>query len=155
MGERVQQVVEQVSVVDAPVDAVWARVTSFVGIRDELAPWLSMSVPRGAEDLDVTTVPLGRPIGRSWITVLGIIPVDYDDLTIVGLEPGRSFHERSTLWSASRWEHERVLTPVDDRTEVHDRLTFVSRLPVGTGFHAGVVRRLFEHRHRRLARHFA
>lgn len=80
--------------------------------------------------------------------------MDYDDLTIVGLEPGRSFHEKSTMLSASRWEHERVLTPLEGRTQVHDRLTFVSRLPAA-GLHTGIVRRLFAHRHRRLARHFA
>ncbi|MGJ9423994.1 hypothetical protein [Aeromicrobium sp. CF3.5] len=147
--------VEQVSLVAAPVDAVWQRVTSFDGIRDELGPWMSMSIPRGADHLDVTTVPLGDPIGRSWITLFGVIPVDYDDLTIVAVEPGRSFHERSTMLSASRWEHQRVLTPVGGRTQVHDRLTFVSRLPFGGALHAVVVRRLFAHRHRRLARHFA
>ncbi len=150
-----ERAVEQVSVVDAPIEAVWRRVTSFDGIRDELAPWLSMSVPRGAEHLDVTTVPLGESIGRSWITLLGVLPVDYDDLTIIALEPGRSFHERSTMLSASRWEHERVLTPVRGRTQVADRLTFVSRLPLGGSLHAIIVRRLFAHRHRRLARHFA
>lgn len=146
--------VERVSVVPASIDAVWARVASFEGIAHELAPWMTMSVPPGAAGLDVSTVPVGEPLGRAWLRLLGIVPFDVDDLTIVALVPGRSFHERSTMLSASLWEHERVLTAVDGGTRVHDRLTFMSRLPFGVRFHALVVGALFTHRHRRLARHF-
>lgn len=148
-------VVEQTSVVQAPVDRVWDRVTTFEGIGDELGPWLTMSVPAGAKDLEVTTVPLGEPLGRSWIRLLGLVPVDYDDLSIVALEPGRSFHERSTMLTARWWEHERTLTPMDEgTTRVHDRLTFEPRALVPAAAHRRVVAALFAHRHRRLAAHF-
>lgn len=149
-----RRVVERESLVAAPVGDVWTRVTSFEGIDHELRPWLSMSVPRGAEHLDVQTVPVGALLGRSWIRLFGLVPVDYDDLTIAALEPGRSFHERSRMFSARVWEHERTLTPVDGGTRVHDRLTFEPRVALTAGLHARVIGALFAHRHRRLARHF-
>ena len=148
------RVVERTSLVPAPIDAVWGRVTSFEGINHELMPVMSMTVPKGAEGLDVTTVPVGQPLGRAWVKLFGVVPVDYDDLTIAELVPGRSFHEVSTMLSARRWEHERTLTEVDGGTRVHDRLTFVPRAPAGR-VHAWLIGALFSHRHRRLLRHFA
>lgn len=138
-------------------DEVWARVTSFEGINHELMPILSMSVPHGAESLDVATVPIGTPLGRSLIRLFGILPVDHDDLTIAALDlPGRSFHERSTMFSATLWEHTRTLTAVGDHsTLVHDRVIFVPRVRLTARLHARMIAMLFGHRHRRLARHFA
>ena len=150
------RVVEVRSVVRAPRDEVWARVVSVDGIRDELAPWLTMTMPRGMDGLDVATLPVGQPLGRAWLRLFGVLPVDFDDLTIVALEPGRRFHEVSRMMSARRWEHERTLRDAGPgTTEVHDRLVVVPRLaPHVVGPVAErVVRLLFEHRHRRLARH--
>ncbi|MGJ9411229.1 hypothetical protein ACHAAC_00830 [Aeromicrobium sp. CF4.19] len=151
-------VVELSSVVRAPTDLVWARVVDPAGINDELMPWMSMTMPPAARHLTIETVQLGRPIGRSWIRLLGVLPVDYDDLTIAALEPGRSFREESTMLSARRWRHERSLAPAGEgATVVHDRLTFESRVPgrLAASLHRRVVAALFAHRHRRLARHFA
>jgi ligand-binding SRPBCC domain-containing protein len=151
------RVVEQRSDVAAPIDQVWQRVISPEGINDEMRPWLTMSMPRGAADLTIDTVELGVPLGRAWIRLFGVLPFDYDHLSIVALEPGRSFHERSTMLSMRSWQHERSLTPTsDDKTRVHDRITFEPRLLLRPS--AGLLRRLlaafFAHRHRRLARHF-
>lgn len=57
-------IVERESVVDAPADRVWARVTTPEGINDELWPWMTMSMPRGQKDLTVDTIPVGTPVGR-------------------------------------------------------------------------------------------
>jgi hypothetical protein len=65
------------------------------GINDELGHWLKMTVPGGSFDLN--EVELGRPIGRSWVLLLGLIPVDYDDITLVELDQGRGFLERSRM----------------------------------------------------------
>jgi hypothetical protein len=152
------RVVEHVSELDVPSDAVWERVVSPEGINDEMRPWMTMTMPRGTEGLTVDTVPLGRPLGRAWIRLFGILPIDYDHLSIAALDPGRSFHEKSTMLSMRRWEHERSLTALPDgRTRVHDRVTFEPRLLMRLS--AGLFERLFNaffaHRHRRLARHFA
>lgn len=146
-------VVEVSSDVPAPQEVVWARVASVEGIDHELRPWLSMTLPRGAAGLDVHTLPVGVPLGKAWIRLLGVLPVDYDDLTVVELDPGRRFHEVSRMLSARRWEHERTLTPgPDGSTHVHDRLTVEPRLALAAPLVGRLVRALFEHRHRRLAR---
>ena len=46
-------IIERQSIVDAPTERVWARVVTPEGINDELRPWLTMSMPRGAKDLTV------------------------------------------------------------------------------------------------------
>jgi ligand-binding SRPBCC domain-containing protein len=86
------------------------------------------------------------------------VPFDYDHLMIAELEPGRRFHEESTMLSMSLWRHERTVTPDGDaHALVHDRVTF--RLRVALRIAAPVVtfgiRALFGLRHRRLARHFS
>jgi hypothetical protein len=85
----------------------------------------------------------------------GVLPVDFDDITLVERGPGMRFLERSPMGSMRLWEHERTVTPRGGgESEVRDRLTFEPRLPVGRIARAGV-ERVFRHRHRRLAGWFA
>ena len=148
--------VENEVVVPAGVAPVWARVVDPDGIDHELRPWLTMRMPRGTTGLSIDLVPLGRPLGRAWLRLFGIVPVDFDRLVVVEVEPGRRFLERSSMLSMRLWEHERTLTPVAGGTRVHDRVTFRPRLPVPglAALMARVVAALFEHRHRRLATYF-
>jgi ligand-binding SRPBCC domain-containing protein len=151
------QVVEQVSVVDAPVEQVWARVVTPDGINDEMRPWMTMSMPRGTVDLTIDDIEVGVPIGRAWIRLFGLLPIDYDHLSLIALDPGRAFHEKSTMLSMRSWEHERTLTPATEgRTTVHDRVAFEPRflLRLSAGLFRRILAAFFAHRHRRLARHF-
>lgn len=116
--------------VPAAPSAVRARVLHPQGINDELRPWMTMSMPRGATGLTVDRLPARTAIGRAWLRLFGLIPFDFDHLTIVELEPGRRFLERSTSMSMWRWEHERTLTPIAGGTRLHDRVTFQPRVPV-------------------------
>jgi ligand-binding SRPBCC domain-containing protein len=121
-----------------------------------MRPWMTMSMPRSARGLTVDTVPLNRPLGRAWIRLFGILPVDFDHLSIVELDPGRYFHEKSTMLSMRHWEHERTLSRIDDTsTRVTDRITLQTRLPGFNRIAATMLRAFFGHRHRRLARHFS
>ena len=150
--------IERVCVVDAPAGQVWQRVVTADGINDELRPWMTMSMPRGAESLTVDTVPVGTPIGRAWLRLLGVLPFDYDRLCIAALDPGRGFDEQSTMMSMRRWRHQRAVIPDgDSKAIVRDRITFELRAPVrpATPIVAAGLRALFGHRHRRLQRHFA
>lgn len=149
-------IIDLTSEVAAPVDHVWARIITPEGINDEMRPWMTMSLPRGAAGLTVDSIPIGVPVGRAWLRLFGIIPFDYDHLMIESLDPGRSFHEHSTMLSMQSWEHRRTLTPITEtRTAVHDRVIFVPRwgLRPLTPVLGIVVRAFFVHRHRRLAQH--
>lgn len=149
------------STVAAPAEAVWARVVTPEGINDEMRPWLTMSLPRGADDLRIDTAPVGtgEKVGRAWLRLFGVVPFDYDELGIAELEPGRRFREESTMMSMRRWGHERTVEPGDDpgTSLVTDVVTLEPRLPLRI---AGpvlqrVIGAFFTHRHRRLARYFA
>jgi ligand-binding SRPBCC domain-containing protein len=151
------RVIERRSVVPAPAERVWARVVTPAGINDEMFPVMTMSIPGGAEELTVDTIPLGTPVGRAWLRLFGVVPFDYDLLTIAELEPGRRFLEQSTMLSMSSWQHERTVTPETDATAVvHDRVSFSPRVvlrPAAPLLAAGIGA-FFSHRHRRLQRHF-
>jgi hypothetical protein len=150
--------VEQSSVIDRPASVVWERAITEEGINEELAPILKMTMPDGLRGRTVETVEVGVPLGRSWILLGRVLPVDYDDLCLVELEPGRRFLERSQTLSFSVWQHERIVEPDGDgRCRVTDRLGFelkrrVAWIPGMARISAAVVGFLFRHRHRRLAR---
>ncbi|WP_024795792.1 hypothetical protein [Tomitella biformata] len=151
-------IIERASVIDAPADKVWIRVVTPEGINHEMRPWMTMSMPRGADSMTIDNIPVGQPIGRAWLRLFGIVPFDYDSLTIAELDPGRRFHEKSTMLSMRRWEHERTLIPREDgRTGLHDRVTFEPRGPISLA--APVIGRVlhafFGHRHRRLQSYFS
>jgi ligand-binding SRPBCC domain-containing protein len=157
MGLGAARVVERRSHIDASAARVWARVITPEGINDELRPWMTMSLPRRTGPLTIDTIPVGTPIGRSWLRLFGVVPFDYDHLMIAELEPGRRFLEESTMLSMSLWRHERTVTPDDDGADVHDRITFRLRPPLrlAAPVVAAGIGALFTHRHRRLARHFS
>ena len=112
----------------AAPEEVWAHAMTIRGVNRELFPMARMTCPR---DLgrDLTRLPLGRRAFRSWILAAGILPIDYDDLTFVELEPGRRFLERSSMWSQREWCHERTVEPVGGGSIVTDRVRFVPRVP--------------------------
>jgi hypothetical protein len=144
-------VVRRESLLPVPAADVWARVTTAEGINHELRPWMTMSLPAGADELDIARVEPVVHLGKSWIRLFGVLPVDFDDISIVELEPGRRFLERSRMLSAPVWQHERVVDPVgDDSSHVRDIVTFTPRAGLGP-LAPRIVGALFSHRHRRLA----
>jgi ligand-binding SRPBCC domain-containing protein len=146
---------EVTSIVPAPPAAVWDRVTTFEGVNHELMPIVRMTCPPAMRGIDPATVPLGRFWFRSWLLLFGLLPVDYDHLRLVAIEPGRGFHEDSTMLSQRRWVHRRDLEPVAGGTRVRDRIEFEPRLPFLGPLLRIVFRAVFHHRHRRLATHFS
>lgn len=141
-----------------PAAEAWAGAATEEGINYELSPILRMTMPAGLRGKPIDDVEVGATVGRSWILLGRLLPVDYDDLRLTELEPGRRFLERSRTLAFSVWSHERVIEPVDDgRCRVTDTLGFeLKRLPAlvpGLARPAtAVVAFLFRHRHRRLAR---
>lgn len=148
---------ERQTVLPVPAESVWDRIVTPEGINDEMRPWMTMSVPRGVEGVTIETVPVGTPIGRACLRLFGVLPFDYDRLTVTELEPGRRFREESTMLSMRRWVHDRTVEPESEHTaRIVDRVTLGPRLgllmagPVLRSVLAG----FFAHRHRRLSRHF-
>jgi hypothetical protein len=142
----------------APADEVWAAALTEEGINHELRPWLRMTMPKSFAESGLTfeTAPLGETLGRSWILLGRVLPVDYDDIRLVERGPGLRFLERGRLGSARTWQHEReVAAAGDGACEVTDRLEIELRAPlraIGATRLAGrVIRFLFTHRHKRLA----
>ena len=142
------------SLLAASPGTVWERVSTFEGVNDELAPVLRMTAPASVRRLDPSEVVLGERIFRSWVLLFGVLPIDFDDLTLVALEPGRGFQERSRMLSMSVWEHERTIEPDGSGCRVRDRLRFEPRLPGSGALLERIVGATFRHRHRRLRRRF-
>jgi ligand-binding SRPBCC domain-containing protein len=144
------------SALGAPAARVWARVITREGINHELAPWMRMTMPSTFTTLDPREVPLGRRLFRSWILLGGVLPIDYDDLTLVSIDPGRGFHERSAMASARVWEHRRTLRDEGPaRCVLTDEIRFEPRCGLVAPVLRAISTRLFAHRHRRLRAHFA
>ena len=143
------------SLVPAPPEQVWERVITPAGINHELRPWMRMTVPRGFEALDPEHVEMGVPIGRSWVLFFGLLPFEYDDVTLVELEPGRRFLERSPMLSQRTWQHERVVEPAQGGSRVTDRIRMEPRLGIPGKPQVPIFRAVFRHRHRRLRAWFA
>ncbi len=133
--------------------AVWERATSAEGINAELGPLLRMTVPRGVESLDLQALEPG-PLGRSWILLFGLVPVDYDDIGLERIEPGQGFLERSTMLSQRLWEHERTIEPSVEGATIVDRIAWELRLPLPGRLLRPLFAAIFRHRHRQLQRHF-
>ena len=152
---------ERSSRLPAAAADVWARAVTEVGINDELRPLLRMTMPRGLRGRTIDEVEVGTPLGRSWILLGGLVPVDFDDLRLVEVEPGRRFLERSRTLTFSVWQHERLVEPDGEgRCRITDRLGFELRpalawLPGSARLARAGVAALFRHRHRRLARRYS
>lgn len=143
----------------APARDVWDRATTPAGINHELMPVYRMTLPPAFRGRGIGDVSPGTHLGRSWLLLGGLIPVDFDDLTIAELEPGRRFLEQSSMLMFSHWQHERIVDPAPAGCVVTDQVSFVLRRPLrwvpGLGRAVErVVGALFSHRHRRLVAHW-
>lgn len=89
----------------------------------------------------------------------GVVPFEFDDLTIAEIGPDRRFLERSTMAAYSVWVHERSVEATPVGCVLRDRVSFVLRRPLRwlpglAHVHQAVVTRIFRHRHRRLVDRF-
>jgi ligand-binding SRPBCC domain-containing protein len=138
----------------ASPEQVWAHATSAAGVNYELAPLLRMTHPPGMSSLVDISQPLGKPLFRSKILLFGVLPIDFDDVTLEAIDPGRGFRERSPMLSQKAWIHERSLEPLDGGARVVDRITFEPKIPGTAPILAPLVHVVFRNRHRRLVRLF-
>jgi ligand-binding SRPBCC domain-containing protein len=151
---RVRRSFDISSVLAADADAVWAHCSSMDGVSRELWPLMRMTYPADREALGGSAFVAGRPLFRSCLLLFGVLPIDRSDLTLVELDVGRRFLERSPMLSQKLWEHERLLEPTPEGTRVTDRLRWRGRFPGAGAAFALAVPVLFRWRHRRLKRIF-
>jgi len=135
-------------------EAVWQWITTPQGINEELLPLMRMTMPRALRGATIGDIAVGEKLGRSWLLLFGVVPVDFDDLTIAELDPGRRFLEESTMLTQSRWRHERVVEPHGDGARLTDKLAWQGRFGALGALFGVAVPILFRHRHRRLRRRF-
>lgn len=132
---------------------MWGHAITPAGVNRELRPLFRMTFPAGASDLTDSWKP-GERLWRSWLLLLGVLPVEYDDVSFAEVEAGRRFLERSSLLSQRLWEHERVIEPDAHGCRLTDRIRFEPRLP-WLGFLYGLAfEAVFRLRHRNLRRLF-
>jgi hypothetical protein len=133
---------------------VWAGVTTAAGINDEFWPWLRMTSSRSLREHGLAAVKVGERVCRSWVLLFGVLPVDFDDITLVRLQPPRGFLERSRMLSQRTWEHERTIEEASDGAILTDRISYEPRLPIPDAILRRIYTLIFKHRHRRLRRRF-
>jgi ligand-binding SRPBCC domain-containing protein len=142
------------SILKSPPSEVWRHAITATGINHELMPLARMTFPAAVAALTPETVRLGERVCRSWVLLFGIVPVDYDDVTLIELEPGRRFLERSPMLSQRFWEHERTLMESGGGTRICDRVRFIPRLGPIAPLYARIFRAAFALRHRNLRKIF-
>ena len=113
-----------------------------------------MTAPRRLREQGLAGVVVGERACRSWVMLLGLLPVDYDDITLVRLDPPNGFLERSQMLSQRLWQHERTLEQLPDGCRVTDSISYEPRLPIPPGIPSALYAYVFHHRHRRLRRRF-
>lgn len=142
------------SLLAAPREAVWARVSTAAGVNDELWPVFRMTAPARLRQDGLGAVEVGRRICRSFVLLGGVLPIDWDDITLVELDPPAGFRERSSMLSQRVWEHERTLEQTADGCVLTDRIGYLPRVAVPDAALRALFSRVFRHRHRRLQRRF-
>jgi len=134
---------------------VWATVSTMPGVNAELAPLVRMTYPAELPTFSSVEVVPGEVAFRSWVLLFGVVPFDRHALAFEQVIDGEGFVEESTSWMQRRWRHERRLA---DRSGggcvVIDRLAIQPRIGMMGPLVRFAVRRVFDHRHARLRRHF-
>ena len=139
---------------------IWQQVITMEGINRELSPVLRMTTPHAWKGKSLETVVPGTRLGRSWLLLLGVLPIDCKNIVLAEWEPGRRLLEISTMLSMQCWQHERSVLPWERGCIVQDRVSFALRTPLALlpGLErlcGALLKALFRHRHRRLLTYFA
>jgi ligand-binding SRPBCC domain-containing protein len=138
----------------ASAEQVWAHASTFAGVNRELWPLLRMTFPPALARLTPELFPVGRTAFRSWLLLFGFVPVEFDDIQLVELEPGRGFYEVSRLFMVREWRHRRTVTPAGEGCVVQDEIGMLPRWRWTGWLLAPVFRWVFAWRHRSLRRLF-
>lgn len=112
------------SLLQTSPERLWQHAGSMTGVNRELFPMAQMTVPGEFKDLHLSQATTGRPLFRSWILFLGLIPIDYDEITIVEIFPGGGFQERSKMATNRIWAHKRTIVQEQAFCRITDEVEF-------------------------------
>ena len=90
---------------------VWEHASTTAGVNRELWPLARRTFPPALGRLTPGTIPLGRTVFRSRVLLLGLVPVKYDDFTLLELAPRRRFHKCARLLTLREWHHRCTVVP--------------------------------------------
>jgi hypothetical protein len=133
---------------------LWKQAATMEGVNRELFPLARMTYPSGFNQLEAQSLRPGRPLFRSWILALGFLPIDYDDITLVRLEPQGGFLEVSPMGSQRTWRHQRILEPLPNGCRVTDQIRFTPKLPLLGRLYLALFKASFSLRHYNLRHKF-
>lgn len=125
-------------------------------VNHELGPWLRMSFPQAWRSVKLKDWDGRGPFFKSWVLLLGLVPIDRHAFGALDLSHRMRFVETSSSWLNRLWRHERVVSPVPGGCEVRDQISFEPRLPGVSAWVKPIYGLVLRHRHARLrARHAA
>ncbi|WP_241667489.1 hypothetical protein [Pseudomonas rhizoryzae] len=102
----------------------WQWITEVALLREEMRPWLRMSVPAGVRTLADLAFQPGVPLFTSRLWLFGVLPLGTSRLTLSELVLHAGFIEESPMTGMRLWRHERRLEARDaSGTWIIDRLT--------------------------------
>jgi hypothetical protein len=134
-------------------DELWGE-QSIATVNHELGPWIQMSAPAAWHSLKLKDWTGDGPFFKSWILLLGLIPLDRHAFGSLDLSQRMRFVETSSSWVNRVWQHERVVKEIPAGCEVIDMVSFTPRLPFVSVMLHPIYTLVFNHRHTKLrARH--
>lgn len=143
------------SKLNADRQSVWNSICRMKGVNYELSPIIRMTYPADADKTNIEDAQVGQTLFVSLILMFRFIPCDLHYLRLEKVDQSRGFSENSTSLMQRSWKHERKLRSVDaNRCILMDQVRFDPKIQMTGLFLEPFVRRLFEHRHRRLHKRF-
>src|SRR4051812_30172421 len=93
----------------APIEAVWASISTMRGVNYEMSPLFRMTHPKAAGEASLADAPRGVCAFQSLLLLFGVLPIDRHALTLIEVDIGKGFVEDSTSLLQRRWRHARQL----------------------------------------------
>jgi ligand-binding SRPBCC domain-containing protein len=128
---------------------LWSE-QSIATVNYELGPWIQMSAPAKWQSLALKDWCGNGPLFKSWVLLLGIIPLDHHAFGSLDLSQDMRFVETSSSWVNCVWQHERVVKAVPGGCEVIDKISFAPRLSFVSAMLKLIYVLVFRHRHAKL-----
>lgn len=135
------------------VNDVLATIT-LCGVNAELWPLAKMTAPAQWANIPLAQWPEKQELFRSWILLLGVVPIDRHAFHLHAVLPGRGFVETSSSTVNAQWNHTRIVFPIAGGCRVTDSLEYQSRVPLLGYLLKPAYQLVFWWRHRRIRAKF-